>query len=313
MSTRKLGTIGRRAALLSLLLLSSTPAFAQATRTWVSGVGDDTYPCSRTAPCKTWAGAISKTAAGGEINALDSGGFGTLTITKSLTIDGAAAHASTLNAGGVNGFYVNAPADAIVTIRNVAINGSGTTPGSSGIRFNAGGVLNVENVFIQKNSLWGIRFEPTGASELNVVNTTIAHNLGASGGGILVKPGALGTANATLSDVHLLNNILGLRVEARSTVALVDSTVGGSTNVGVLAFAPSGTATVAVNGSRISGNGVGLRSQGATAEMAISGNSVTGNGTGLSSLDAGVLGSFGNNYVRGNGTDGQPTVDFTAR
>src|SRR6188472_3729048 len=80
---------------------------AQATRTWVSGVGDDVNPCSRTAPCKTFAGAISKTAAGGEINCLDPGGFGTLTITKSITIDCTGTFGSTLNSGGINGFNVN--------------------------------------------------------------------------------------------------------------------------------------------------------------------------------------------------------------
>src|SRR3569833_3224253 len=63
------------------------PAYAQATRTWVSGTGDDANPCSRTAPCKTFAGAISKTAAGGEINCIDTGGYGAVTITKSITID----------------------------------------------------------------------------------------------------------------------------------------------------------------------------------------------------------------------------------
>src|SRR6185503_9469158 len=78
-------------------------AQAQATRTWVSGVGDDANPCSRTAPCKTFAGAISKTAAGGFINVLDPGGFGTVTITKSLTIDGEGAHAGVLASGGING------------------------------------------------------------------------------------------------------------------------------------------------------------------------------------------------------------------
>src|SRR5258708_40252676 len=68
------------------LMLSAATAQAQATRTWVSGVGDDANPCSRTAPCKTFAGAISKTAAGGIINCLDSGGFGDVTITKAITI-----------------------------------------------------------------------------------------------------------------------------------------------------------------------------------------------------------------------------------
>jgi hypothetical protein len=77
------------AAMLVASLLSSA-AQAQATRTWVSGVGDDANPCSRTAPCKTFAGAISKTAPRGEINALDPGGFGAVTITKAITIDGGA-------------------------------------------------------------------------------------------------------------------------------------------------------------------------------------------------------------------------------
>src|SRR4051794_26872782 len=79
--------------------LLAPPASAQATRTWVSGVGDDVNPCSRTAPCKTWAGAISKTAVGGVINALDDGGFGAVTITKAITIDGNGHAASALTVG----------------------------------------------------------------------------------------------------------------------------------------------------------------------------------------------------------------------
>ena len=89
-----------------LLFAFASPAFAQASRTWVSGVGDDVNPCSRTAPCKTFAGAISKTATNGEINVIDSGGFGAVTITKSITIDGQGAHASIL-AANVNGITVN--------------------------------------------------------------------------------------------------------------------------------------------------------------------------------------------------------------
>src|SRR5512146_1681863 len=87
-------------------MLWSAPAAAQATRTWVSGVGDDANPCSRTAPCKTFPGAISKTAAGGEIDCLDPGGFGTVTITKSITIDCRETEGSIL-ASGVTGVVVN--------------------------------------------------------------------------------------------------------------------------------------------------------------------------------------------------------------
>src|ERR687895_295015 len=83
-------------------------AQAQATRTWVSGVGDDANPCSRTAPCKTFAGAISKTAAGGEIDALDPGGFGAVTITKSILIDGTTGQGfGSILASGTNGVNVN--------------------------------------------------------------------------------------------------------------------------------------------------------------------------------------------------------------
>src|SRR5258705_12768548 len=116
-------------------------AQAQATRTWVSGVGDDVNPCSRTAPCKTYAGAISKTAAGGEITTLDPGGFGAVTITKSMTIDGTKGQghgsilASNVNGGVINDSASATPNTAIVTLRNLSINGAGTTKGTNGVRF----------------------------------------------------------------------------------------------------------------------------------------------------------------------------------
>src|SRR5579864_2852859 len=118
--------------------LFSAPAHAQATRTWVSGVGDDANPCSRTAPCKTFAGAISKTAAGGEIDALDPGGFGALTITKSITIDGGGGQVASVLVAGTNGMNVSAGATDFVTIRNMRFDGllgNGTgqagTPGTN--------------------------------------------------------------------------------------------------------------------------------------------------------------------------------------
>ena|SRR6516162_3473324 len=88
------------------MLLVASSASAQATRTWVSGVGDDANPCSRTAPCKTFAGAISKTAAAGEINVLDPGGFGAVTITKSIRIISDHIEAGVLVSGS-NGITVN--------------------------------------------------------------------------------------------------------------------------------------------------------------------------------------------------------------
>src|SRR5712691_5059209 len=112
--------------------LYSPSAQAQATRTWVSGVGDDANPCSRTAPCKTFAGAISKTAINGEINCLDPGGFGAVTITKSITLDCHEIFASLL-ASGTNAININiATGNAndplrTVRLRNLNLNGTGTS------------------------------------------------------------------------------------------------------------------------------------------------------------------------------------------
>ena len=134
-------------ATLFMICLLPIVAQAQATRTWVSGVGDDANPCSRTAPCKTFAGAISKTAAGGEIDALDPGGFGGLTITKAITIDGGGGQVASVLVSGTNGINVNAGPTDVVTLRNLGINGiEGTGSGGlNGISYQSGAALHVEN------------------------------------------------------------------------------------------------------------------------------------------------------------------------
>src|SRR5919202_5030324 len=138
-------------AFLAFGLACASAARAQATRTGVSGVGDDVNPCSRTAPCKTFAGAISKTADKGEIDALDPGGFGTVTITKNIVIDGTTgAGFGSILAAGTNGVNVNDSATAtpntiIVSLRNLSINGAGTTLGLNGVNFTSGKAVHVEH------------------------------------------------------------------------------------------------------------------------------------------------------------------------
>ena len=149
--------------LIIALFLTATTAQAQATRTWVSGVGDDANPCSRTAPCKTFAGAISKTAAKGEINVLDPGGFGGVTITKSISIEAAGVIAGVL-VSGTNGIVVNAGANDVVVLRGLTFDGIGT--GLAGIKFLAGGTLHVENCTIHGFTQSGIDFAPSVASDL---------------------------------------------------------------------------------------------------------------------------------------------------
>src|ERR1700688_1288122 len=159
------------------LSLFSMPANAQASRTWISGVGDDANPCSRTAPCKTWAGAISKTADCGEIDALDPGGFGTVTITKGIKLDGGGGEggqvASILASGvpgiTINNTSVNCP---FVVIRNLDINGvhSGTT----GINVVNGGQVSLENVDIENFTQWCFdTSSASGAVSLVMYNTNL--------------------------------------------------------------------------------------------------------------------------------------------
>src|SRR5262249_21727122 len=145
--------------------LSSVPAHAQATRTWGSGVGDDANPCSRTAPCKTFPGAISKTAAGGEINVLDPGGFGAVTITKAISIINEGVGEAGVLVSGTNGIIISAGVGDTIQLRGLFIDGIGT--GLNGIRFLAGRSLYVTNCVIQQFTQFGIDFEPANLSALH--------------------------------------------------------------------------------------------------------------------------------------------------
>jgi hypothetical protein len=202
------------AAVVTLAL--NTPAHAQATRTWVSGVGDDVNPCSRTAPCKTFAGAISKTATHGEINIIDNGGFGAVTITKSITINGEGGFASIL-AGGVNGIVVNS-ATANVTLRNLAINGIGT--GLSGIRILEAANVAIQNCAIQGFTQNGVIVATNGVTKVTIEDTTIHDSVL----GVLVAAKTANKNTAALRNVSLTDNNIGVRSGgASSIITLEDS------------------------------------------------------------------------------------------
>src|SRR5437868_6101546 len=193
-------------------IFAATPAQAQATRTWVSGVGDDANPCSRTAPCKTFAGAISKTAAGGEINCLDPAGFGAVTVTKSITIDCTGTLGGVLSSS-TTGVIVNG-AGAIVTLRGLSINGGPPTlPGVNGIRFLQGARLSVEDCVIFNAGAaapngFGILVNNTSTNvQLNVRNSVIRNNgTASSGGGIGVFPTSTGGARVNIENVQFSGN-----------------------------------------------------------------------------------------------------------
>ena len=292
--------------------LDATPAFAQATRTWVSGVGDDANPCSRTAPCKTFAGAISKTAAGGEINVLDPGGFGAVTITKSITISSEGFEAGVL-VSGTNGIVVNAGPNDVVILRGLDIQGLGT--GLAGISFLQGGALHVEKCVIRgfnAGTATGINFVPAVQSELYVSDTMISENgTGATGGGIIIEPSGSALVNATLIGVKTENSVLGIRADGTHStgeirVTIEGSSASGNTYGGIASFTPvSGAVTkVMIKNSVSSNNGTGINANGAGAVMRIGNSIVTGNGTGVKIQNGATMTSFGTNQIMDNTVEG---------
>ena len=281
-----------------LSLLAAAPASAQATRTWVSGVGDDVNPCSRTAPCKTFAGAISKTAVNGEINCLDPGGFGGVTITKSITIDCSGTFGSVLVAG-THGIIVNA-ANAgandslrIVRIKGVSINGSngGIRSGLRGINIISALQVHVENVLIDNFTQQGIADVRTNAGTLFVAKTTLRNN-GIAGIGI---GSSGGTLNVTLDNVLIEGNSIGIATSANMNMLVKQSMISGNATNGV----QSDGGQITVEGSAISANNVGVQASAGTVRLANNdimfniGNAINGTTT-----------SFGFNRIAGNGGAG---------
>ena len=301
---------GRQVAVVSafvLGLLSAVAGSAQATRTWVSGVGDDANPCSRTAPCKTFAGAISKTAAGGEISVLDPGGFGAVTITKAITIDGDGTLASIL-ASGTNGVIVNAGAGDNVILRNLSINGAGS--GLSGIRYLAGRSLRVEKCSIYGFTSRGIDVAYNSASqgELTVADTSLT-NVGPVAIRLDSSAGAFAPA-AQLDNVRIEKAGIGLDVLKSSVATISNSSLFDINNQAIVA---ENSAVINVVGCNITKNGIGVAAFTSGSTIRISSCSIFNNGTGVSVTPGGIGDSFGNNSVLGNGVDfvGSVTVSPT--
>ena len=290
-----------------VLLTVSVAARAQATRTWVSGVGDDANPCSRTAPCKTFAGAISKTATGGEINVLDPGGFGGVTITKSITISSDRFEAGVL-VSGTNAIIVNAPITANVVLRGLDIEGLGT--GLAGIKVLAAGSVHVENCTINNFTQVGIDFVPASATvmtgQLHVSNTIVRNSQGASSGGIRVKPGANVTALATIENTQLRNNQFGLRVEDNSKVTAKNTIAAGNTGAGFLAVSNVTGVTLNLDGCVTVGNANGIKADNPNAMVRFNNCTIIGNATGIATTNGGHTVTFAgsnNNADSGVATD----------
>jgi hypothetical protein len=281
-------------ALGTLLLAGS--AFAQATRTWVSGVGDDANPCSRTAPCKTFAGAISKTAVCGEIDALDPAGYGAVTITKSITIDGGGNLASVL-VSGTNGIVIQIAADTCgqtVILRNLSFQGVGN--GLNAIRLIGGNVTNlhVERVSIQRFAQRGLDISPTVAGDKVFMKDVDIR--ATTGDSIGISPSAAATVKFSANNVRgRQSGGAGLHCVNDGTGTVVDSQFQGNSNGAQLDAASCHFSFVDTVVSENTSNGLQV-SGGVTAN--IDHLSAFRNGTGV--LNFGVVNSFGNAAVFDN-------------
>lgn len=271
---------------LFLPFLASAPAHAQASRTWVSGVGDDANPCSRTAPCKTFAGAISKTAAFGEINCLDPGGYGAVTITKSITLNCSSTIGSVLVAG-TNGIVISAAATDKVVLRKIQIQGlaGSASPGLNGIRILTAASVSIEDCVITQFSQAGISDARTaGNPQLHIRNSIISNNTGTG-----IALGATTPNNVIVNGAHVIGNLFGIAA-ANGNSAMVTRSVFSGNTTGVEADAGG---AINLDSSSISGNGTGVQAAGT---IRLSNSDVTFNGTGFS----GTAITYGNNRTLGN-------------
>jgi len=288
-------------SILVVILAGSTLTYAQATRTWVSGVGDDLNTCSRTAPCKTFAGAIVKTAAGGEINVLDPGGFGAVTITKSITIS------STFEAGvltpGSNGITVFPGLTGLppkVILKGLDIEGVNGT-GASGFRYFGGGQLIVEDCTINGFGVAGIEVGGTNLNAALSVNNVRISNTPV---GIVLYNTVGGTSTALINDLQAINiDTFGVETQTNAFATITNSR-----------FDHTGSALQAENNSNINAENVtmtlntnGVQVASSNATIRISNCDILSNTTGISVTPGGKVISFGNNRIAGNATAGAPT------
>ncbi len=314
----------------SLVLVCTLPlacvvplsAHAQATRTWVSGVGDDANPCSRTAPCKTFAGAISKTAPSGEIDALDPAGFGAVTITKPITIAAEGAGEGGVLVSGTDGIAVVCPTTACtVVLRGLEIDGIGT--GLDGVAFLSGGKLILQNTVIRNFNAaatngYGVSFTPNAAASLYIDNCDIENNgvpSAGTGNGVLVQPSSGTTTNVFINNTRISNNDAGIRIDGTSGSGLIDtvitdSKIEGNAKGGIASVSSAGHSIVhtLITGTTIAGNLTGLNANGPGVLVRLASSTVTANATAFAISNGGTMTSNGDNIVYDNPTGPSPAL-----
>jgi hypothetical protein len=287
----KKSTVEQLAAIAILCAaIQTTPAHAQS-RTWVASNGDDGFPCSRTAPCKTFAGAISKTAAGGEISVVDSAGYGAVLINKAITINGEGNLASIV-AGAGTAINIAAGATDRVVIRNLSLNGTGG--GNIGIAISTG------NVTIDKCFIYGFTTGFVGGVGINVtasgfVNVDIRDtNITNSSHGFLASAQAGGAVIGSLDNVRI-NDTPGFALAA--TTGNVFLTVRNSflRFTGTAIRTSGGAAIINVDHSELVNSNIAVDASGAGSTIRLNDNAIHDNNTGLAISNGATIATATNN------------------
>jgi hypothetical protein len=330
------------------LCLTGSLAFG-ATRTWVSGaLGSDANSCSRTAPCATFAHALTQTDPEGEIDVLDpggdtttpgdGGGFGAVTITKSVSIVAVGVVGGVL-VNGSNAITVSAGSTDVVVLRGLTLDGS-SGGGLSGIQFNSGAALHIEDCTINSFGT-GIQIKPGTTSQIFIKNTVVRNSstangdgnaievvpsggqiqvfiqdtiVGNNGGtGILLAPSGSATVTASLDNMRMEKNSAGVVANDNVEVSVRNSVSVGNGSSGFVASSSAGPAVINVKSSMVSDNPAGINSNGAKSTIDLSRVTVVDNATGLSATNGGHIVSFGNNKITNNGTNGTPTQTISQK
>ena len=293
----KIASLQAIAAALLACGLAAAPAQAGPNRTFVSGTGTDSGACTRPAPCRTFAFALSVTTAGGEIDTLDPAGYGPVTIIHAISIVNDGAGTAGITAGSGNAITINAGTSDSVHLRGLTLTGLGT--GANGIQFNSGGNLAIENCVIWNFTSAGLNIAPSTTSTFSVSNTIASNNSGVIG--ILVAPTGSALVTGVLSNVTANNNGTGINVAGTGAALNVTIADSGASNNTILGVGASSAATsVLLRHVVASNNNTGLAAASSTIRVAQS--VITGNVTGVFAT-GGTIGTYVDNDINGNTTD----------
>jgi len=307
-------------------LLPAAPALALNQKSYVSSAGSDANSCANVAnACATFGGAITNTAAGGEVSVVGTGDYGTITINKAINItnDGAGEAGMTVG-NGLTGIFIIAGVGDVVSLRGLVLDGQGV--GNAGIQVNAASAVHVQNCVIRNfefsNGGFGIGMISSGNTALFMSDTIIFNN-GAKAGssGIVIGPSGSGSANVVLDRVHVENNVIGMWVRGGSSsgggvhLVMRDSVVSGNASHGVIADTLPGKSPAFIvleRSSVLNNGGIGLLVNGPGATVLLNDNTVIRNAVGISPQGSGQIISYGNNRVNNNvGPDGTPTGSYS--